>query len=80
MYQDISLDILGHEKNNLYRDLSTEDSNTQSSSRKHSVDHVTPDNLTRKLQLHKKTELSDFFEFKQGNSIHSVSLYTIFVL
>ena len=74
MFQDISLDILGPEKYNLYRGLSSEDPKNQLSSRKHSVDHVTPDNLTRKLQLHKKTELSDFFEFKQGNSIPLVSL------
>ena len=30
------------------------------------IDHVTPDNLSRKLLLHKKTELSDFFQAKQG--------------
>ena len=72
MFQDISLDILGHEKYHLYRGVSSEDPKNRSSFRKHSVDHVTPDNLSRKLQLHKKTELSDFFEIKQGNSNHLV--------
>ena len=68
MLQDISLDILGHEKHQIYRGVSSEDPKGHSSIIKRSVDHVTPDNLTRKLQLHKKTELSDFFEIKQGNS------------
>ena len=66
MSQDIRLDILGNEMEWLYLSQSSEETKIHSSFRKHSADHVTPDNLSRKLQLHKKTELSDFFEIKQG--------------
>ena len=60
MADDIRLNLLSPEKGEIGGFHSNDDL-------KSSIpDHVTPDNLSRKLLLHKKTELSDFFQAKEG--------------
>ena len=60
MADDIRLNLLSPEKGEIGGFHSNNDL-------KSSIpDHVTPDNLSRKLLLHKKTELSDFFQTKEG--------------